>query len=95
LSSYEAEYVVAASTVCKVMWLRNILKDLDHPQEKSTMIFVDNKLAIQLAKNPIHHGRSKHMDTRFYFLRDYVSRRPKCCSIVILKTKLQTYSVSL
>ncbi|XP_020266632.1 uncharacterized protein LOC109842134 [Asparagus officinalis] len=68
LSSCEAEYVAAASTVCEAIWLRNILKELDHPQEDSTVIFVDNKSAIQLAKNPVHHGRSKHIDTRFHFL---------------------------
>ena len=36
------------------------------------MILVDNKSGIQLTKNPVHHGRSKHINTRFYFLRDYV-----------------------
>ena len=72
LSSCEAEYVTVSSIVCKAIWLRNILKELDHPQEESTVIFVDNKSAIQLAKTSLHHGRSKHIDTRFHFLRDYV-----------------------
>jgi len=25
---------------------------------------------IKLSKNPVFHGRSKHIDVRFYFLRD-------------------------
>ncbi|XP_020266633.1 uncharacterized protein LOC109842135 [Asparagus officinalis] len=75
LSSCEAEYVAAASTVCEAIWLRNILKELDHPQEDSTVIFVDNKSSIHLAKNPVHHGRSKHIDTRFHFLRDHVKQK--------------------
>ena len=75
LSSCEAEYVAAASTVCEAIWLRNILKELDHPQERPTMILVDNKSAIQLAKDPVHHGRSKHIDTRFHFLRDHVKKK--------------------
>ena len=69
LSSCEAEYVAASPTVCEAIWLRNILKELDHPQEEATVIFVDNKSAIQLAKNPVHHDRSKHIDTWFHFLR--------------------------
>ena len=38
------------------------------------MHMVDNQLAINLAKNPIAHGRSKHIDTRFHLLRDQVSK---------------------
>jgi len=75
LSSCEAEYVAASSTVCEAIWLRNILKELDHPQEEATVIFVDNKSTIQLAKNPVHHGRSKHINTRFHFLRGHVKQK--------------------
>jgi hypothetical protein len=35
---------------------------------------VDNKSAINLAKNPIAHGRSKHIETKFHFLRDQISK---------------------
>jgi len=72
LSSCEAEYVAATSTVYKAIWLRNILKEVDHPQEEPTIILGDNKSATQLAKNPVYHRRSKHIDTRFHFLRDHV-----------------------
>lgn len=59
----------------EAIWLRNILKELDHPQDELTVIFVDNISAIQLAKNLVHHGRSKHIDTRFHFLRDHVKHK--------------------
>jgi hypothetical protein len=35
---------------------------------------IDNKSAINLAKNPIAHGRSKHIETKFHFLRDQVTK---------------------
>jgi hypothetical protein len=38
----------------------------------ATMIQVDNKSAIELAKNPVNHERSKHIDIRFHFIRDHV-----------------------
>ncbi|KAL5824888.1 hypothetical protein ACOSQ3_020951 [Xanthoceras sorbifolium] len=69
LSSCEAEYVAVSFIVCEAIWLRNLLAGLNHTQEGSTMIYVDNKSAIELSKNPIQHGRSKHIDTRFHFLR--------------------------
>ena len=33
---------------------------------------MDNSSAIALAKNPVFHDRSKHIDTRFYYLRDCI-----------------------
>ncbi|RDX68536.1 Copia protein, partial [Mucuna pruriens] len=36
------------------------------------MIFCDNKSAIALSKNPVFHGRSKHIDIRFHKIREWV-----------------------
>lgn len=35
-------------------------------------LFMDNQSAIQVARNPEHHGRMKHLDLRYYWLRDMV-----------------------
>ena len=72
LSTCEAEYVAASSCVCHVLWLRKLLKEMNFNQEKPTEIRVDNKSAIELAKNPVHHERSKHIDVRFHFIREHV-----------------------
>ncbi|KAK2420651.1 hypothetical protein QL285_031356 [Trifolium repens] len=73
LSTCEAEYVAATSCVCHAIWLRNLLKELNLPQKEPTKIFVDNKSAIALAKNPVFHDRSKHIDTRYHYIRECVS----------------------
>lgn len=36
------------------------------------MLKVDNKSAISLSKNPVYHDRSKHIDTRYHFIRGCV-----------------------
>ena len=36
-------------------------------------LLIDNKLTIDLAKHPVAHGRSKHIETKFHFLHDQVS----------------------
>jgi hypothetical protein len=36
--------------------------------------FYNNQSALSVAKNPDHHGRVKHLDLRFYWLRDEVER---------------------
>ena len=38
------------------------------------LIFVDNKSAISLCKNPVLHDRSKHIDLRYHFIRDCVEK---------------------
>ena len=72
LSTCEAEYVVASWCVCHEVWLRNLLSKLEMKQEKGTMIQVDNKSVIELAKNLVNHERSKHIDVRFHFIREQV-----------------------
>ena len=39
-------------------------------QRGATVIQVDNKSVIELAKNPVNHERSKHIYVRFHFIRD-------------------------
>jgi len=36
---------------------------------------VDSKSAIDLSKNPIHHHKSKHIDTKFRYIRECVEGR--------------------
>ncbi|PKU78591.1 Retrovirus-related Pol polyprotein from transposon TNT 1-94 [Dendrobium catenatum] len=36
---------------------------------------VDNKSAIAMSKNPVYHGRSKHIDTRYHFIRSYIEKK--------------------
>jgi hypothetical protein len=68
LSTCEAEYVAAATYVCHAIWLRRLLKKINLTQDVATPIYLDSKSAIELAKNPVHHERSKHIDVKFHFM---------------------------
>lgn len=72
LSTTEAEFIAAASSACQVVWLRRILKSLNQEQYSPTLVYCDNVSTIKLSRNPVMHGRSKHIDIRFHFLRDLV-----------------------
>lgn len=69
LSTTEAEFVAAAACACQAIWMREILKKLGHLQEDCTTVMCDSS-TIKLSKNPVMHGRSKHIDVCFHFLRD-------------------------
>ena len=51
----------------------NLLKELGSNEGEATTLLVDNVSAINLAKNSIAHGRSKHIEMRFHYLRELVS----------------------
>ncbi|KAF2324925.1 hypothetical protein GH714_021301 [Hevea brasiliensis] len=52
-SSAEAEYISAVGAANQAIWLRKILSDLGPVQREATVIFVDNKSAIAIIKNPV------------------------------------------
>ncbi|KAF2345550.1 hypothetical protein FHG87_023694 [Trinorchestia longiramus] len=68
LSSCEAEYIALTYAVQEGIFLKQLLCDVDGYDEP-VGIFVDNRGAIDLAKNPVHHQRSKHIDIRYHFIR--------------------------
>jgi hypothetical protein len=70
LSTTEAEFIAAAFCACQAVWLRRMLEKLDHASAGTTIIYCDNNSTIKLSKNPVMHGRSKHIDVRFHFLRE-------------------------
>lgn len=75
LSSTEAEYIAATGATCQAIWLRRVLEDLGLKQEAPTVIYCDNKSAISLSKNPMHHSRAKHIELRFHFIREMVEQK--------------------
>ncbi|KAL4367961.1 hypothetical protein GQ457_05G011320 [Hibiscus cannabinus] len=87
LSTCEAEYIAAAACTCQAIWLKNILDELNFAQEGPTTIYVDNKSTISLAKNPVSHSRSKHIVTKYHFIREQVKN--KNVELVYCKTEDQ------
>ncbi|WJX12170.1 hypothetical protein P8452_02697 [Trifolium repens] len=74
LSSCEAEYVAGSLAACQANWLQSLLSEINIIADTTVVLKIDNKSAINLAKNPVSHGKSKHIETRFHFLRDQVTK---------------------
>ncbi|GKB55114.1 uncharacterized mitochondrial protein-like protein [Tanacetum coccineum] len=72
LSSCEAEFMAAIAAACQAIWLRELLAEVTGLERQKVIIRVDNKSAIALSKNPVFHGRSKHIHTRYHFIRECV-----------------------
>ncbi|GMP88804.1 hypothetical protein CsSME_00040650 [Camellia sinensis var. sinensis] len=52
--------------------LHGLIEDLGIGQ-KHVEVFCDSQSAICLAKNQVHHARTKHIDVRFHFIREIVN----------------------
>ncbi|KAG6493392.1 hypothetical protein ZIOFF_048375 [Zingiber officinale] len=71
-SSAEAEYISASVATSQAIWLRKILADLGHHQIEGTVLHCDNKSAIAMAKNPVHHNRTRHIALKHHFIRQAI-----------------------
>ncbi|XP_074366345.1 secreted RxLR effector protein 161-like [Apium graveolens] len=72
LSSYEAEFMAATTATCQEIWLQRVLGSILNV--KTGSVVIDNRSAVDLAKNPKFYGRSKHIDLRYHFIRDCVEK---------------------
>ena len=72
LSSMESEYISACECAKEIAWARRMLAELGHPQEGPTTIWEDNKAAIIHSEHATNHNRTKHIDTRYHYLRQQV-----------------------
>jgi hypothetical protein len=72
LSTTEAEYIAAVEAGKEIIWMRNLLTEFGFNFTSPSPLFIDNNSAVTVAKNPEHHGRMKHLDLRFHWLRDTV-----------------------
>lgn len=74
LSTCEVEFMADTAAACQAIWLRNLLGQVTGNYVGPVVLYIDNKSAIDLAKNPIFHGRSKYIDIRYHYIRECVER---------------------
>ena len=74
LSTCEAEYISLANAVQEAKFLKQLCSDMNVVID-NVLIKVDNQGAINLAKNPVNHQRSKHIDIKYHFIRSEIQNR--------------------
>ena len=63
--------MVVIEAIKEAIWLHGLVEDLGIYQEHVS-VFCDSQSAIYLAKNQVHHSRTKHIDVRFHFIREII-----------------------
>ncbi|KAK3034107.1 hypothetical protein RJ639_034087 [Escallonia herrerae] len=71
-SSAEAEFRAIALSICEGMWLKRLLEEVKITCEGSIKVFCDNQASINIAKNPVHYDRTKHVEIDRHFIREKI-----------------------
>ena len=78
LLTSEAKYIALSLTIQEGKWVHRLLCEmLDAAADKSVTelkIMEDNQSCIKMTKNPVNHGRAKHIDIKYHHIRDEVKR---------------------
>ena len=72
LSTMEAEYIAVAAAIHEAVWLRSLLISLEvvsHAADPITL-HSDSMSAIDCSKDSKFHGRTKHIEIKYHFVRN-------------------------
>ncbi|UYV61924.1 hypothetical protein LAZ67_1007079 [Cordylochernes scorpioides] len=75
LSSTESEYIALCEAGKEAVYLRTLLDEMGFGEllNEPTVLKTDNQGAQQLARNPVHHARTKHIDIKWHYIRSICS----------------------
>ncbi|CAI7857359.1 unnamed protein product [Closterium sp. NIES-53] len=73
-SSCEAEVYAAAMAAQELQWLSFLLTDLGERPRSPPVLFADNRSAVLLCEEPRLVGKAKHIQLRYFFLRELQQR---------------------
>ncbi|MCO5575423.1 hypothetical protein L7F22_029224 [Adiantum nelumboides] len=75
ISSCEAEYRAVFTATVECVRLRRLMVDLGVGQETANTIYTDSQSALAVARNPIFHVRTKHIEVHYHYVRERLSAR--------------------
>ena len=74
-STAEAEYRAMAVSLCEMMWLKGLLKELRLLRNETMTLHCDNVAALNIANNPVQFDRTKHVEIDRFFIKEKLDSR--------------------
>ena len=87
-SSAESEFRALALGICEGMWILRLLKELRIETDSPIQMYCDNQAAISIAKNPVHHDRTKHIEIDRHFISEKMDKNIIQLDYIPTKTQI-------
>ncbi|CDF38077.1 unnamed protein product [Chondrus crispus] len=72
-STVEAEYITFSYAIRELLWFRKMIEDVYGKRLQKTILYGDHQGALSLASNEIQNERTKHIDVKYHFNKDYIA----------------------
>ena len=90
-SSAEVEFKALAFAICEGIWLKRLLGELGVFTEESIHMFCGNQAAISIAKNHVHHDKTKHIEIDRHFITEKIENA--IVQIIYTPSRFQTIDI--
>ena len=77
--------------MCELLWLKQLVGEIGVKEEMPMKMYCDNKAAINISHNPVHHVRTKHVEVDKHFIKEKVEDGTIC--MVYVPTNKQVADV--
>jgi hypothetical protein len=64
-----------AKAICELLWIRNLMLDLQIKPVNPMKLYCDNKAACDIAHNPVQHDRTKHVEVDRHFIKEKLEEK--------------------
>ena len=77
--------------MCELLWLKQLVGEIGVKEEMPMKMYCDNKAAINISHNLVHHDRTKHVEDNRHFIKEKVEDGTIC--MVYVSTNKQVADV--
>lgn len=88
MSSTEAEFISLSEACRESIWIQRLLHDFNWGGQSCTKIYEDNQSVLKLIVDEKLSNRTKHIDTKTYFVKDHIDKGSVVCEYCPTETML-------
>ena len=72
VSTTEAEFMALSLTSRQAVWYEHAFNQISHSTDIN--LYCDNQSGINIAENPVHHQRTKHINIHYHFIQELIHK---------------------
>ena len=84
MSTAETKYIAVETCCTQVLWMKQILIDIQVEYDDPIPIYCDNTSTINISMNPVMHSKMKHIPIKYHFIWEQVAEKTTTYGRIIL-----------